>query len=242
MKYLYYIAGILVVFSMLAVYGLQDTRVEISKPVIVVNDRIITESEYKELLPSKPYYMTEDQFSDSIITKQLLIQEAVKQGINKDESFRTSVENYYEQSLIKLLLDRRLNTLAVEVTKEEIERYHSFSQSKVYVSKLRYQTLAEALARKNPILQKIESAFMDISNDLKFIVFTLEKGQSSEPIVTNAGVIVYRLENIKPLETGQISEVDRIKTSLFIQDKKKEVLMEEWSKKLKENAEIWRQK
>lgn len=242
MKYLYYIAGILVVFSILAVYGLQDTRVEISKPAIVVNDRIITESEYKALLPSKPYYMTEDQFSDSIITKQLLIQEAVKQDINKEESFRRSVENYYEQSLIKLLLDRQLNTLAVDVTKEEIERYHSFSQSKVYVSKLRYQTLAEALTGKNPILQKIESHFMDISDDLKFIVFTLEKGQSSAPFVTNAGVIIYRLEDIKPLETGPISEVDMKKTSLFIQDKKKEVLMDEWSKKLKENAEIWRQK
>ncbi len=242
MKYLYYIAGILVLFSILAVYGLQDTKVEISKPAIVINDRIITESEYKELLPSKPYYMTEDQFSDSIITKQLLIQEAVKQNINKEESFRTSVENYYEQSLIKLLLDRQLTTLAVDVTQEEIERYHSLSQSKIYVSKLRYQTMAEAVVPNNPILQKIESDFMDISDDLKFIVFTLEKGQSSAPFVTNAGVIVYRLEDIKPLDTGQISKIDVEKISLFIQEKKKEVLMDEWSKKLKENAEIWRQK
>lgn len=242
MKYLYYIAGILVLFSMLAVYGLRDTRVEISKPVIVVNDRIITESEYKELLPSKPYYMTEDQFIDSIITKQLLIQEAVKQDINKEESFRTSVENYYEQSLIKLLLDRQLTTLAVDVTKEEIERYQALSQSKIHVSKLRYQTLAEALSQKNPILQKIESDFLDISDDLKFIVFTLDKGQSSAPFVINAGVIVYRLEEIKPFDTGQLSEIDMEKISLFIQNKKKEVLMDDWSKKLKENAEIWRQK
>jgi parvulin-like peptidyl-prolyl isomerase len=242
MKYLYYIAGILVVFSMLAVYGLQDTRVEISKPVIVVNDRIITESEFKMLLPSKPYYMTEDQFIDSIITKQLLIQEAVAQKINKDESFRTSVENYYEQSLIKLLLDRQLTTLSVNVTDKEIERYQALSQSKIHVSKLRYQTLADAIAGKNHTVQKIESDFMDISDDLKFIVFTLEEGQSSEPFVTNAGVMVYRLEEKKELDTKTISEIDREKISLFIQDKKKEVLMDEWSKKLKENADIWRQK
>ena len=242
MKYLYYIAGILVIFSMLAVYGLVDTRVEISKPAIVVNDRIITESEYKVLLPSKPYYMTKDQFIDSIITKQLLIQEAVKQDINKEESFRASVENYYEQSLIKLLLDRQLTTLAVEVTEEEIEHYQALSQSKIHVSKLRYQTLAAAVAQDNPIVQKIASEFMDISDDLKFIVFTLEKGQSSEPFVTNAGVIVYRLEDIKSKKTGKISEIDLEKVTRFIQDKKKEVLMDEWSKKLKQNAEIWRQK
>ena len=242
MKYLYYIVGIMAIFSMLAVYGLMDTRVEISKPAIVVNDRIITESEYKALLPSKPYYMTEDQFIDSIITKQLLIQEAVKQDINKEESFRKSVENYYEQSLIKLLLDRQLTTLAVAVTQKELERYQALSQSKIYVSKLRYQTLAAALAQDNPVVQKIKSDFMEISDDLKFIVFTLEKGQSSEPFVTNTGVIVYRLEDIKPKNTGKISEIDMEKVSLFIQDKKKEVLMDEWSKKLKENAEIWRQK
>jgi parvulin-like peptidyl-prolyl isomerase len=242
MKYLYYIAGILVIFSMLAVYGLQDTRVEISKPAIVVNDRIITESEFEALLPSKPYYMTEDQFIDSIITKQLLIQEGVKQEINKEESFRASVENYYEQSLIKLLLDRQLTTLAVEVTEQEIERYLSLSQSNIHVSKLRYETLTEALAGENPILQKIESDFTDISDDLKFIVFTLEKGQSSAPFVTNAGVIVYRLEEITPKDTGKISEIDMGKISLFIQEKKKEVLMDDWAKKLKENAEIWRQK
>jgi hypothetical protein len=242
MKYLYYIAGILVLFSMLAVYGLQDTRMEISKPAIVVNDRIITESEYKALLPFKPYYMTEDQYMDSIITKQLLIQEAVKQDINEEESFRRSVENYYEQSLIKLLLDRQLNSLKVDVSEEEIKRYQFFSQSKVYISKRKYPTLDEALAEKNPILQKIATSFMNISDDLKFIVSTLEKGQSSEPFVSNTGVIVYKLDDIKPMEIGKVQELDMERISLFIQDKKKEVLMEKWSKNLKENAEIWRQK
>jgi parvulin-like peptidyl-prolyl isomerase len=242
MKYLYYIAGILVVFSALAVYGLLDTRVEISKPVIVVNDRIITELDFQALLPSKPYYMTEDQYMESIITQQLLVQEAVRQDINKEESFRKSVEKYYEQSLIKILLDRTLSSLEVTVSEEEIKRYQSFSQSKVYISKLRYPTLADALDKKDPVLQKIASGFMNISDDLKFIVFNLEKGQSSAPFVTNAGVIVYQLDDIKPMETGKVRELDMEKISLFIRDKKKEVLMDEWSKKLKENAEIWRQK
>ncbi len=125
MKYLYYIVGILAVFSGLVAFWLLDTNVEFSEPAIVVNDRIITESEYKELLPSKPYYMTENQYIDSIITKQLLIQEAVRQNINKEESFRKSVENFYEQSLIKILLDRKQNALAVDATDEQIEEYNS---------------------------------------------------------------------------------------------------------------------
>lgn len=247
MKYLYYIAGILVVFSILAIYGLVDTRVEISKPAIVVNDRIITELEYKDLLPSKPYYMTEDQYIDSIITKQLLIQEAVSQEINKEESFRASVESFYEQSLIKILLDRKLNSLAVDVTDEEIEKYQEFSQSQVHISKLMYETLDEALAGKDFTIQKIESDFIDISDDLKFIVLHLEKGQSSQPQISNSGMpdsgaVVYRLEDIKHMNAGKIKEIDIERVSRFIQDKKKEVLMDEWTKNLKENSEIWRKK
>ncbi|MCP4723076.1 MAG: hypothetical protein GY860_26790 [Desulfobacteraceae bacterium] len=242
MKYLYYIAGILLVFSVLVAFWLLDTKVEISEPCIVVNDRIITKFEYKELLPSKPYYMTEDQYIDSIITKQLLIQEAVRQDINKEESFRQSVEDYYEQSLIKILLDRKLNSITVDVTNKEIERYKSFSQSRVYISKLLYKTLAEALAEKNFTLQKIESGFMDISDDLKFIIFNLEKGQSSEPFVSDTGVVVYRLEDMEPMDTKKIWDLDLERVSLFIQEEKKELLMEEWSKKLKKNAEIWRKK
>ena len=242
MKYLYYIAGILVVFSMLAAYGLMGTRVEISKPTIVVNDRIITEFEFKEMLPSKPYYMTKDQYIDSIITRQLLIQEAVSQEINKEESFRKSVESFYEQSLIKILLDRKSDSLAVDVTDREIEKYQELSHSKIYISKLLYPTLDEALAGKNFTLQKIESDFIDISDNLKFIILDLEKGQSSAPRVSNSGVVVYRLEDIESRETEKIQEADLERISLFIQDKKKEALMDEWTKNLKENSEIWRKK
>lgn len=243
MKYLYYIAGILVVFSGLAVYGLVDTRVEISKPVIVVNDRIITQAEFKDLLLSKPYYMDDDQYKDSIITKQLLIQEAVSQKINQEESFRKSVENFYEQSLIKILLDRKSVSLTAEATPAELEKYQQLSLSKVHISKFLYATLEDALAGKDAFLQKIESRFDDISDDLKFIVFTLEKGQSTAPLVSDKGVIIYKLEEIQPApDSKEIREIDLNTVSLFIQDKKKEVLMDEWTRNLKENAEIWRDK
>lgn len=243
MKYLYYIAGILVVFSGLAAYGLVDTRVEISKPVIVVNDRIITEVEFKELLLSKPYYMDEDQYKDSLITQQLLIQEAVGQDINQEESFRKSVQNFYEQSLIKILLDRKLASLTAEATPEELEKYQQLSLSKVHISKLIYPTLEDALAGQNPTLQKIESGFDDISDDLKFIVLTLEKGESAAPLVSDMGAVVYKLEEIQPApDSKEIREIDLNAVSLYIQDKKKEALMDQWTQMLKENAEIWRDK
>ena len=245
MRYIYYIAGIIVIFSGLAAYGLiNNTQVEISKPAVVINDRIITESELQGLMKTKPYYMGRDEFVDSLITQQLLIQEAIKQEINKEEPFRKSVENYYEQSLIKVLLDRKLNSLEVAVGQEEIEKYQRLAQSRVIVSKFGYTSIEEAEAGKEQTPQKIESDFVDISDELKYILLGLEKGQSSKPVVSGMGVMVYRLDEIIPKEevSPGIREMDETRISDFFRDKKREVLMEKWTRELKENAEIWREK
>ncbi|WP_022665097.1 hypothetical protein [Desulfospira joergensenii] len=244
MRYIYYIAGIIVIFSGLAVYGLITPRVEISKPAVVINDRIITESELEGLMKTKPYYMTRDEFIDSVITRQLLIQEAVKEEINKEEPFRRSVENYYEQSLIKILLDRKLNSLEVEVGQGEIEKYQKLAGSRVVISKFGYKSVEDAEAGKDQTPQKIESDFVDISDELKYIVLGLDKGESSKPVVSGMGVMVYRLDEIIALEevSSGIRETDEKHISDFIRDKKREALMEKWTRKLKENAEIWREK
>src|SRR3989339_695076 len=126
MKYIYYILVIMIVFSGLAAYGLFDTRVEISKPFLSINDRIISEAEFESALKRKPSYMSREQFAESLIDKQLLIQEAVRMKINKEENFRSAVEIFYEQSLIKILLDRKLDSLVVDVTDAEMEKYEEF--------------------------------------------------------------------------------------------------------------------
>ena len=243
MRYIYYIVGIIVIFSGLAAYGIINPKVEISKPAVTINDRIITESELQEMMKTKPYYMTRDEFIDSVITQQLLIQEAIRQEINKEEPFRKSVENYYEQSLIKILLDRKLNSLQVEATDKEIEEYQNLAQSRVMISKFGYKSLEEAQAGKEQTPQKIEADFVDISDELKFSILELKEGQMSKPVVSGMGVLVYRLDEIIPKEQGSgIREMDENRISDFIRDKKREVLMEMWTRDLKENAEIWRGK
>lgn len=244
MRYIYYIAGIIAVFSGLAAYGLINTRVEISKPAVVINDRIITESELLGLMKTKPYYMSRDEFIDSLVTRQLLIQEAVRQEINKEEHFRESVEKYYEQSLIKILLDRKLSSLEVAVEPEEIEKYQNLADSRVIISKFGYASLEEAKTGKDRSPQKIESDFADISDELKYVILGLEEGQSSKPVVSGMGVLVYRLDGIIPREevSPAIREMDESRIVDFFRDKKREALMEKWTQELKEKAEIWRGK
>ena len=246
MRYIYYILVIMIVFSGLAAYGLFDTRVEISKPFLTVNDRIISEAEFDMALKRKPSYMSREQFAESVIDKQLLIQEAIRMEINKEESFRSSVENFYEQSLIKILLDRKLNSLVVDVTNEEMEKYEELAQSRISLTKFIYPTLKDMQGKTNETVQEMESDFADLSNDLKFALLSLKKGESSKPMKKGMeGVLIYRLKDIQKIEkteTEKLEEFDIKKVSLLIQDKKKEQLLDEWTDSIRESAEIWRKK
>jgi hypothetical protein len=235
---------IMIVFSGLAAYGLFDTRVDISKPFLAVNDRIISEAEFESALKRKPSYMSREQFAESLIDKQLLIQEAVRMEINKEESFRSSVENFYEQSLIKILLDRKLDSLVVDVTNEEMERYEELTHSKIFLTKFMYPTLKDMQEKTNETLQDMESDFVNLSDDLKFTLLSLEKGESSKPKKKGMeGVLIYQLKDIRKIEKTEAEkpeEFDVKKASLLIQDKKKEQLLDEWTDSIRESAEIWR--
>ncbi len=241
MKYIYYIIAIVIVFSALAAYGLFDTRIEISKPFISVNDRIISEDEFKKMLDRKPSYMGQEQFIESVIAKQLLIQEAIKMKINTEENFRQSVETFYEQSLIKILLDRKLDSIVVDVTSDEIGKYETFLQNKFVLTKWIYPSIKDAENKTNETIEKVISEFIDLSDDVKFVLLNLKKGELSRPVATDFGVLVYRIDDIKKMQTsGRKQGFDIKRVSLFLEDKKKEQVLNEWADTLRENSEIWR--
>ncbi len=243
MKYIYYIIAIVIAFSGLAAFGIFDTRIEISKPKISINDRIISEDEFEKMLVRKPAYMSHDQFAESIIEKQLLIQQAIKMKINMEESFRQSVEHFYEQSLIKILLDRKLDSLVVDVTDDEIEKYEMFMTKALVISKNSYQSLEDAIKKVNGTGEIINADFIDLSDDLKFIVLNLNVGENSKPRATIFGYFTCRLENISKANIKTTKPVfDMKKVSVYLQDKKKEQLMESWNQSIRESADIWRKK
>ncbi len=100
----------------------------------------------------------------------------------------------------------------------------------------------DAKAGRNGTPKEMASDFMDISEDLKFVLMNLERGGLSQPVESGMGVLVYRLNQVIPIESAQVRETDVNQVASFIRDKKREVLMEAWTRQLKENAEIWRDK
>ena len=257
MRYLYYILGIFILIT--AAFGyliLNEPEVDVSKPAIVINDRIITETELEHRMREKPHDKQEEAFIDSLITRELLIQEALRRGINKEESFRASVEEFYEQSLIKILLDRRYQEFAPQVSEAEIERYKKLAGHEVHLSKKRYSSAAAAGAGSAPgspqkpkkpqkpaKTESISAPFAFLSESLRFHLLNLEPGESTRPIATDKGYAVYTLKKLEPLKQAPgTSDFNRDRVRTLIAEQKKELRYDQWTDKLREQAYIWRRK
>jgi parvulin-like peptidyl-prolyl isomerase len=244
MRYLFYIFIIFILATAgFLLLGQNKASVDISKPAIIINDRIITEDELEKKMAAKPHDMTDEQYIDSLIMQQLLIQEALAQNIHKEESFRRSVENFYEQSLVKILLDRKSREAEPEVTKKEVEKYIKLSGMEIVYTKQIFKTKQHARANTDPEISNVSTPFSFLSDTLQCIIIGLEPGQTSKPRQTDQGFVTYRLEKIKALKTpGAQFDMDKDRIKAIIADCKKEKLFQQWTDELRQNADIWRQK
>jgi len=65
------------------------------------------------------------EFLDQLIQRRLLLREASDNGLDRDPRFLQSVELFWQQSLLKLMLDRKMREISVmtEVEESEIRAY-----------------------------------------------------------------------------------------------------------------------
>ena len=109
------------------------------------------------------------------------------------------------------------------------------------ITKTRYARLDEAYKKINGTDTTIESDFEKLSDDLKFVLLNMSEGMASEPKTDDHGYAVYTLDRISSLrKSGSDTEFDMRKISVFLQDKKKEKMVNDWIQTVKENARIWR--
>ena len=98
------------------------------KVAVKINGHVITVREFNELYeatgPEKTDTAARERFLDNLITRKLLILEAKKAGLDQQEDFLKSIKNFWEQTLLKSLIDKRVTDSAadVQVSDEEIEK------------------------------------------------------------------------------------------------------------------------
>lgn len=124
-------------FFPLLLFGLLiscSERPDQGKPIAQVNDSVIAETEFsRELADSARFHniigLTPADKNECLkgrIQKELLIQAAISDGLDREDAFRQSIEKFWEQTLITNLLRRETARLEKEilVTIEEVEEQY----------------------------------------------------------------------------------------------------------------------
>jgi len=101
-------------------------------PAAIKIDKIsVTAEEYDNAFRNSPYASSDNpearkEFLGNFLTRMLLLREAERTGADKDPEFLKSVQLFWQQSLVKLMLDRKIKELAshVGVTDREVKDYY----------------------------------------------------------------------------------------------------------------------
>jgi peptidyl-prolyl cis-trans isomerase C len=82
-----------------------------------VNNYEITLGEFEEEFENSIYGQQDtsearQQFLDNLINRKLILQDAQRKGLDKDKEFLKMIERFWEQSLLKLALDKKSKEIA----------------------------------------------------------------------------------------------------------------------------------
>jgi hypothetical protein len=85
--------------------------------VVSINDYKITRGEFESEFKNSPYGTVDTpesrkNFLNALIDRKLILQYAQKEGYDKETTFLKTIEKFWEQSLLKIVLDKKMLEIA----------------------------------------------------------------------------------------------------------------------------------
>jgi hypothetical protein len=189
--------------------------------------------------------LTEERLEEilhTMVDKKLLIDEAVKAGLSQDEHFLESIKSFWEQTLIRELIDKKNRSGdKLIVTDDEVRQRHSLMQSKITLRVIKTHDMkaAEAALSELPVRGSLMGPLFieDIRPmDPLFAAFGKEAGERG---TAGSGDDFFAYEVVKKEPSGAPpieSVYEALRTSLL--EEKKERALEDWLEARKKAAAI----
>ena len=236
MKYLLIILAIVLAVTSVTVFYFWPEPETIKKDILVtVNGHSLPRSLFDRKKEQSGNYSKDDKaILDNIIINELLLQEAQRLNIDKEPAFRMSVQNYYEHSLIKILIDRKFSDTKIEATDQDIDQYIS-NYGKIFT----YTRLPENNSKGS--IRKPEQRsvlFDDLSDSLKLMLGSMKVGDVVTDFYTGSEVVSFRLDKIEPGPKQEPFWGNRESIRRIITNYKKERALTAWIKELRDRATI----
>lgn len=220
-----------------------------------VNDAPISLVEFQKelsmLSKTNPAYkitpQTLEEQLNTIIDKTLLLQEARKKGLTQDPQFAEIIKTFWEQTLIKELVESKTREWAdrLFVTEGEIERHYKRMQymPTVKLAKAKNKEQAEDIKEKMLKGLPVDGSetlgplyLEDVRSDALINAFNMNTGEVKVYEGDGEYIVIQVVKKEKAAIPPLKDNYGRIKT--FILEQKKQDAMEEWLKDVKGSAKI----
>lgn len=223
-----------------------------------VGNTVITEADIEREIKNLPDFVQKmfegvsgrERFLEELVKRELLYQEALKKGLDKDPAYQKKLEDFKKINLVGLLLEREIET-KTKVSDKEIRDYYEKNKkdfapvSQVSLSHILVNTEKEAqkilerlkkgedfaqIAKKSSIdtvsaKKGGDLGFFskgDIPPEFRIAAVRLKTGEVSEPIKTKSG---YEIIKVTDKKVGQVIEFEKIKNLIsqnLLAEKQKE--------------------
>jgi hypothetical protein len=185
-------------------------------------------------------YHSDDDYErllDSAITRELLIQEAQRQNLDKEESFRITLKMFYEESLIKTLMDRQYGMPKLEVSDKEIDAYLNLFAQMVTFTRLSVDTSSSSISSSEQGSQN-EVLFDDLAEPLKYLLSGLKPGEFAIKFDTGNEQYAIRLDKITPIMNMATKKPERDHVRKMLEESKRQQQISDWLNELRNKASI----
>jgi peptidyl-prolyl cis-trans isomerase C len=243
------------------------------KELVRINDRVITLKEFEQEMEQLPPYLKtlmidekgKREFLQTLIERELLLQEGIKKGIDREERILAKVEQFRQGLIIESLMEE-LCAGKDAVSDEEVEAYYRENKERyslgerVRVRHIMVKTREEA----EDIQQRLQQGedFITLARqysiwptkkkggDLGYIgrgmvdksfeqaAFALKRpGELSDIVKTKLGFHLIRFEDRKEPRQLDFSEVQE-ETRKFLREKKRREILSAHLQDLREGSQI----
>ncbi|MFA5119219.1 MAG: hypothetical protein WC695_10340 [Candidatus Omnitrophota bacterium] len=130
-------SAVFMVFLVLILTGCAQEE----KPAITIGNILVSAKEFDDAFKASGFASggqgRKKEFLEFFISRKLILKEAEGLGLDKDPQFLRSVQLFWEQSLLKLALSRKINELAVAARVDDtlIKNYYDQNKEKEFSGK-----------------------------------------------------------------------------------------------------------
>ncbi|MFT5726109.1 MAG: hypothetical protein ACI8PB_000227 [Desulforhopalus sp.] len=239
MKYIITILVIICAAASVTLYFIwPEKAADITNVAVTVNGHNLAKNRVETAGEKNGYHSEEyAELLDSAITRELLIQEAQQQDLDKEESFRISLKTFYEESLIKTLMDREYSKPTTQITDAEVDTYLSYFGKTVTFLRLPFvdnkvQIPTDVPASENEVL------FDDLAEPMKILLSSLKPGEHVVTFDTGNEQYAIRLEKV-----GEVSDIittlpAREHVKVMLEEYKQQQQIDNWLYELRNKASI----